>query len=177
MELAARDQVIVLEKNQAVGLETSSHNSGVIHSGIYYPTGSLKHRLCLEGNGLMYAWAAAHSVRANRIGKVMVATAQDEVEALEGVLGQAMANEVPVVRRLTVAEALGLEPEMRCVAALYSETSGVVDQAAYMRSLAGEIGAKGGMVALRHEVVGVARGGDGFLLQVRDADGAESDRG
>jgi L-2-hydroxyglutarate oxidase LhgO len=175
VELAARDQVIVLEKNHAVGLETSSHNSGVVHSGIYYPTGSLKHRLCLEGNALMYAWAASHSVRANRLGKVMVATAEDEVEALEEVLAQARANGVSGVRRLTAAEALALEPEMHCVAALYSDTSGVVDQAAYMRSLAGEIGARGGMVALQHEVVRVAREGDGFRVRVRDADGAESE--
>jgi L-2-hydroxyglutarate oxidase LhgO len=102
MELAARDELVLLEKNHAIGLETSSHNSGVIHSGIYYPTGSLKHRLCLEGNRLMYEWAESHSVRTKRLGKVMVATAPDEVDALEGVLRQAQANDVPGVRRLSL---------------------------------------------------------------------------
>jgi L-2-hydroxyglutarate oxidase LhgO len=174
-ELAARDEVVVLERNHAIGLETSSHNSGVIHSGIYYPTGSLKHRLCLEGNRLLYEWADSHSVRARRAGKIMVATADDEVDALEGVLRQAQANDVPGVRRLSVGEALEMEPSMRCVGALFSETSGVVDQAGYMRSLASELGLRGGFVALRHEVVAVERRGAGFTLGVRDADGAGSE--
>ena len=173
--LAARDQVLVLEKNHAIGLETSSHNSGVIHSGIYYPTGSLKHRLCLEGNRLLYEWAESHSVRTKRLGKVMVATADDEIDALEGVLRQAQANEVPGIRRLSVPEAGEMEPDLRCVAALYSETSGVVDQAGYMRSLASEVATRGGMVALQHEVTGAGRSGAGFLLEVRDAEGAESE--
>ncbi|HXH23079.1 MAG TPA: NAD(P)/FAD-dependent oxidoreductase [Dehalococcoidia bacterium] len=174
MELAARDQVIVLERNHAIGLETSSHNSGVIHSGIYYPTGSLKHRLCLEGNRLLYEWAQSHSVRTKRTGKIMVATAEDEIEALEGVLRQAQANEVPGVRRLSVAEACELEPSLRCVAALFSETSGVVDQAGLMRSLASELQSRGGIVALNHEVVAAERRGAGFSLAVRDADGTGS---
>jgi L-2-hydroxyglutarate oxidase LhgO len=174
VELAARDEVIVLERHHAVGLETSSHNSGVIHSGIYYPTGSLKHRLCLEGNRLLYEFAESHSVRAKRTGKVMVATAEDEVEALDGVLRQAQANDVPGVRRLSVAESSALEASMRCVAALFSETSGVVDQAGYMRVLASELAARGGLLALQHEVVSAERRGTGFTLGVRDAEGAES---
>jgi L-2-hydroxyglutarate oxidase LhgO len=175
MELASKGEVIVLEKNHAIGLETSSHNSGVVHSGIYYPTGSLKHRLCLEGNRLMYEWAESHSVKVSRLGKVMVATAPDEVEALEGVLRQAQANAVPGVRRISVPEAAALEPAMRCVAALCSETSGVVDQAGFMRSLAGEIAGRGGVVAIQHEVIDVERQAAGFRLQVRDADGLESE--
>lgn len=174
-ELAARDEVMVLERNHAVGIETSSHNSGVIHSGIYYPTGSLKHRLCLEGNRLLYEWSESHSVRTKRLGKVMVATAPDEIDAVESVRGQAQANDVPGVRRLSLAEAQELEPALHCVAALYSETSGVVDQAGYMRSLASEIASRGGMVALRHEVTGIEGRGAGFALSVRDADGAESE--
>ncbi len=114
-------------------------------------------------------------MRANRIGKIMVATVEDEVEALEGVRKQAEANGVPGVKRLTVAEAHALEPEVHCVAALFSETSGVVDQSGYMRSLAAEIGARGGMIALQHAVTAVERDGDGFRLQVRDADRVESE--
>lgn len=175
VQLAGRDPVIVLEKHQAVGLETSSHNSGVIHSGIYYPTGSLKHRLCLEGNRLLYDWAESHSVRTNRLGKIMVATAEDEEEALEGVLRQAQVNEVPGVRRLSKQEVRGLEPDMNCVAALLSETSGVVDQLGYMRSLVSEIGARGGVVALQHQVTAVEREGRGFRVHARDADGVQSE--
>jgi L-2-hydroxyglutarate oxidase LhgO len=175
VELAQRDDLILLEKNHAIGLETSSHNSGVIHSGIYYPTGSLKHRLCLEGNRLMYEWASTHSVRADRIGKIMVATADDEVEALEGVFRQAQANDVPGVCRLSLAEAEALERAMRCVAALFSDTSGVVDQAGYMRSLASEMVGRGGSIALQHEAVGLERDGAGFRALVRDEEGCESE--
>jgi L-2-hydroxyglutarate oxidase LhgO len=175
MELAARDQVVVLEKGPAPGLETSAHNSGVVHSGIYYPTGSLKHRLCLEGNRLLYEWAELYSVRTRRLGKLMVATAEDEVDALEGVLRQAQANEVPGVRRLSPAEAAQLEPQMRCVAALFSETSGVVDQAGFVRSLAAELVGRGGMLALRHEARGIERKGAGFIVRTRDPEGTESE--
>jgi L-2-hydroxyglutarate oxidase LhgO len=175
MELAAKDQVVVLEKNAAPGLETSSHNSGVIHSGIYYPTGSLKHLLCLEGNRLLYEWAASHSVRTLRPGKIMVATDEDEVEALEGVLRQAQANGVPGVRRLSLAEAAALEPRLRCAAALFSETSGVVDQAGFMRSLAAELVTRGGLLALRHEVRGIERKGAAFVVRARDPDGADTE--
>jgi L-2-hydroxyglutarate oxidase LhgO len=170
-ELALGDEVLVLEKHGAAGLETSAHNSGVVHAGIYYPTGSLKHRLCLEGNRLLYEWSKAHSVRAQRLGKLIVATAKDELDALEEVLRQAQANDVPGVRAISLKEARDIEPEIRCVAALYSETSGVVDQAGYTRSLAGEVAARGGMVALKHEVIGLQRLATGFRVEARDADG------
>jgi L-2-hydroxyglutarate oxidase LhgO len=123
----------------------------------------------------MYDWADSHSVRAGRTGKIMVATAADEIEALEGVLAQAEANGVPGVRRLSVEEARRIEPDLHCVAALFSETSGVLDQAGYMRSLASALTERGGMIALQHEAIGVERSGGGFKVHVRDGDGVESE--
>ncbi len=175
MELAPRGHVAVIERRHAPGLENSSHNSGVIHAGIYYPTGSLKHTLCIEGNGLLYAWAAAHDVRARRIGKLIIAVDEGEVDALAGVAAQARANGVPGVSHISDIAALReMEPAVRCVAALFSPSTGVVDQAAYVRSLAAAFEARGGWLALRHELTSAERHGAGFRLQVRGPDGATS---
>ena len=104
MELARTRQVAVVERHAGFGYETSSHNSGVVHAGIYYPTGSLKHELCVEGNGLLYAWAAAHSVRARRMGKLVIAVDESELASLEGVARQAAANGVPEIGRASGRE-------------------------------------------------------------------------
>ncbi len=172
--LGAESEVLVLERNRAPGLETSAHNSGVVHAGIYYPAGSLKHRLCIEGNRRLYAWAAEHGVRISPIGKLIIAVDGDDAEALEGVYQQARANEVPGVRRIGQAEARTFEPRVRCMDALFSETSGVIDQAGYARALAAEAQSRGAMVALQHELIGIERSGAGFLIEVVDADGARS---
>ncbi len=170
-ELAGLDEVLVLERNRAPGLETSAHNSGVVHAGIYYPTGSLKHRLCIEGNRLLYQWAADHSVRVARSGKLIIAVEEGDLGALEEVERQARANDVPGIRRLTAVEANALEPSVRSVAALLSETSGVIDQAAFVRSLASEAKERGVMIALEHEVLDSERCRPAFRLQVRDPEG------
>jgi L-2-hydroxyglutarate oxidase LhgO len=174
-ELAETDDVVLLERNRSYGLETSSHNSGVVHAGIYYPTGSLKHRLCIEGNGLLYAWAAERNVAVNRCGKLIIGVDETESEALEGVYAQAMANGVKGVSRIGGAEARALEPTVVCTDALYSETSGVIDQVGLMRSYAAAATERGAMLALQHEVIAIDRAGDGFVLQVRDHEGGESE--
>src|SRR5436853_2292396 len=97
LELAATRQVAVIERHERVGLETSSHNSGVIHAGIYYPTGSLKHTLCLEGNGLIYEWCATHAVRAHRTGKLIIAVDDTELSPLDALARQADENGVPEI--------------------------------------------------------------------------------
>jgi L-2-hydroxyglutarate oxidase LhgO len=171
-ELARDNDVLVLERRHAIGLETSSHNSGVVHAGIYYPTGSLKHRLCLEGNRVLYEWADSHTVRARRIGKLLIAVDEDEIVALEAVWEQALANGVSGLRRLTLAEASALEPGVRCAAAFFSETSGIVDQMGLMRSLLAAAQERGALIALHHEVVGCE--GERTRLRVRDEDGNES---
>src|SRR5688500_11156013 len=134
-ELARTYSVVVLERHESYGRETTAHNSGVIHAGIYYPTGSWKHRLCLAGNPALYSWCEAHNVPARRTGKLIVALDGDPAEALDRVAAQARANEVPGVRPLTPAEAVKLEPAVPAVAALFSESSGIIDALAYTRSL------------------------------------------
>jgi L-2-hydroxyglutarate oxidase LhgO len=174
-ELARTRQVAVIERHGGYGYETSAHNSGVIHAGIYYPTGSLKHTLCIEGNGLLYAWCAAHGVRANRIGKLIVAVDETDLPALEGVAQRAAENGVPEMMMIRAADPLReLEPSVRCVAALHSGTTGVVDQSALMASFAAAAQAGGAWIALKHEVVAIERTAGAFELRMTGPDGAET---
>lgn len=173
--LASRATVAVLERRPAFGLENSSHNSGVIHAGIYYPTGSLKHRLCIEGNRLLYAWCAAHGVRTRRCGKLIIAVDETERAALRTLHAQASANGVPDLEMIEDSARLReLEPAVRCVAALWSGTTGVVDAAGLMASLAAAAQARHAIIATRHAVTAIARTADGFALSIVDADGVDS---
>ncbi len=171
MDLSHSKRVAVIERHGAVGLETSSHNSGVIHAGIYYLTGSRKHRFCVEGNARLYAWADAHGVRAVRRGKLVIAVDASEAAALEAVHARAVANGVPEVAMIGAERARELEPQVRCAAAMWSGTTGVIDQGAYMASLAAAIEANGGVIALKHDVTATERTGDGFALRMTGPDG------
>jgi L-2-hydroxyglutarate oxidase LhgO len=140
--------VAVLEREKAIGQGVSSRNSEVIHGGLYYPTGSLKARLCVQGRRRLYAFLDSHHVAYDRCGKLVVATAPDEVARLDAILEQARTNDVEGMGRLSRAEALALEPELKCEAALISPQSGVFDSHSYMLALQGEIEAAGGAVVL-----------------------------
>ena len=131
--LAPDHSVLVIERHEGSGRETSSHNSGVIHAGIYYPTGSLKHRACIEGNALLYEWCEQRNVVHRRCGKLIVALAGDEIDGLDAVVEQAGANGVPGISRLTGTEARALEPAVPAAGALLSASTGVVDQAGAQR--------------------------------------------
>ncbi|MEX0749661.1 MAG: NAD(P)/FAD-dependent oxidoreductase [Dehalococcoidia bacterium] len=174
-ELARKRQVAVIERHAGFGFETSSHNSGVIHAGIYYPTGSLKHTLCLEGNALIYEWCAAHSVRAHRLGKLIIAVDATELDALDDVAQRASENGVPEMRVVRdEAELREIEPHVRCVAGLFSGSTGVVDQSALIASYAREVERRDGWIALKHEVLSIARANGGFTIAMRGPDGEET---
>ena len=138
--------VAVLEAGPIIGEGVSARNSEVIHGGLYYPTGSLKARLCVEGRRALYAFLDAHKVAYDRCGKLVVATNAEEVGRLDGILAQAQTNDVEGMARLTKAQALALEPQLNCEAALISPESGVFDSHGYMLALQGEIEAAGGAV-------------------------------
>ncbi|MEX2032449.1 MAG: FAD-dependent oxidoreductase, partial [Dehalococcoidia bacterium] len=169
-----RESVIVIERNESYGRETSSHNTGIVHAGMFYETGSLKHRLCLEGNILLHEWADANALPMRRCGKLIVAVDPDDRDGLERVWRRAEANDVPEMRRLTSTEALGLEPRVRMAEAIWSGTSSVIDQAAYARSLESACQEAGVLFAYQHSVRHVSREGDTLTVGLRDADGAES---
>jgi len=147
--LAQRGLVVaVLEQDRLIGQGVSSRNSEVIHGGLYYETGSLKARLCVEGRHRLYDFLDAHHVAYDRCGKLVVATTLDEVGRLEGILEQARINGVDGIAPLSKTQALALEPELQCEGALISPHSGVFDSHGYMLALQGGIEAAGGAVVL-----------------------------
>jgi L-2-hydroxyglutarate oxidase LhgO len=158
--------VAVLEEEAAIGQGVSSRNSEVIHGGLYYPTGSLKARLCVAGRRALYAFLESHHVDFDRCGKLVVATKADEVGKIEEIYAQAVANGVEGIAHMTRAQALALEPELNCVAALVSPQSGVFDSHGYMLALQGEIEAAGGAVVLATPFSGATPlDGGGFLVR------------
>lgn len=161
-------EVLVLERNQAIGMETSARNSEVIHAGIYYPTGSLKAELCVEGKHRLYAYCAARGVRNHRCGKLIVACDGAQVDALKGIRNQGLANGAGELAWLDEAAARAMEPNVRCVAAVYSETTGIVDSHAFMLALQGDLEAHGGVLATHTTVRAVDATGGGITVRTDD---------
>ncbi len=127
--------LVLVEKNETFGLETSSRNSEVIHSGIYYPPGSLKARLCVEGSALLYRFCDDHGINYTRCGKVIVAGSPAEEDSLDRLQETGAANGVDDLELLTAVELGALEPNIRAVSALYSPSTGVVDSHSLMACL------------------------------------------
>ncbi len=166
--------MLVVERHASYARETSSHNSGVIHSGIYYATGSWKHRLCIEGNQALYAWCEAHSVPHRRVGKLIVATDTSELDRLDELEALGRANGVPGLKRLSASEARSVEPEVPAAGALYSPTTGIVDQLELARSLEAAARRAGVEFAYYHRLVSAERTSSMFHVKHRDAAGIES---
>lgn len=140
--------VLVLEKNDHIGEGVSSRNSEVIHTGLYYPTGSLKARFCVQGRRALYAFLDSHKIDYRRCGKLVVATEEAEVDRIEAIFHQATANGVEGLEHLTGAQARALEPGLNAHAAILSPESGVFASHDYMLALQGEIEDAGGSVVL-----------------------------
>jgi len=154
--LAAQNlQVVVLEKNDSFGQETSSRNSEVIHAGIYYPKKFLKSILCLEGNRLLYEWCTRHSVPHRRIGKLIVATNEGECSDLVRIKKTAEANGVEGLNLLSKTEILSKEPNVFALAALYSPNTGIVDSHRLMYSLVKSAVGKGAIITYRAKVTAI----------------------
>lgn len=151
LALAGRE-VLVLESEGAIGTGTSSRNSEVIHAGIYYPQGSLKATLCVEGRDALYEYAQARGVAHSRCGKLIVATSAEQVAQLDVIRAKAAANGVDDLVLLTAQQALAMEPQLQCVAALHSPSTGIVDSHALMLSLLGDLENAGGMLALKSPI-------------------------
>jgi L-2-hydroxyglutarate oxidase LhgO len=163
-------EVVILEAEDAIGTHASSRNSEVIHAGIYYPQGSLKARACVEGRERLYAYCVERGVPNRRCGKLIVATDAAQLDALEGIRRRAQANGVTDVVRLSPAQARAMEPELHCVAALYSPSTGIIDSHALMLAYLGDAERAGAMLALKSPLVkGVVRTG-GIELHVAGAE-------
>lgn len=165
--------LVVLERHERHGQETSSRNSEVIHAGMYYAPGSLKARLCVEGNRLIYEACARHGLPHARLGKLIAATRADEVEDLERLLERGRENGVSL-RLLSAAEARALEPDVPSVAALLSPDTGILSAHALMDHLLHAARAAGAVLQPRSEVLGLERRQGDFRLSVRGPEGLES---
>ena len=163
-------EVIVLERHGVIGSEVSSRNSGVIHAGLYYPNGSLKARACVAGRHALYEFCANHGVAHARTGKLVVATEDDQLDAMDALMERARGNGVGDLVRLDPKEVRELEPEVSCAGALLSPSSGIVDVHEYMLALEGDAEASGAFVALGSPCLGGAVRDDGIRI---DAGGAE----
>ena len=159
-------ETLALEAESTIGTATSARNSEVIHAGLYYPRGSLKARLCVQGRQALYDYCASHGVAHQRCGKLIVATRDEQIGALERIGAAAAANGVHDLRRLDAAQARAREPALQCVAALESPSTGIIDSHGLMLALLGDLESAGGLVAVRSPVLSGRILADGILLRV-----------
>jgi L-2-hydroxyglutarate oxidase LhgO len=168
LALAGRE-VMVLEREATIGTGTSSRNSEVIHAGIYYPAGSLKARLCVQGKAMLYAYGAERGIAHQRCGKLIVANTPSQLAALPAIVDQARTNGVDDLVLLDGAQAMALEPALQCLGAVWSPSTGIVDSHALMLALQGDLEHAGGLVACHAVVQSLALLKDG--IEVLTADG------
>ena len=159
-------EVVILEAENAFGTATSARNSEVIHAGIYYPPGSAKAALCVRGKTLLYDFCASHQVAHQRCGKLIVASDESELPALQRLAATAQANGVHDMQWLEPEQAQALEPELRCVGALLSPSTGIIDSHGLMLALLGQAGLHGAALALCSPVNAITPTGRGLLLDV-----------
>ncbi len=175
-ELSQRlDTVVVIEREVGPGREISSRNSGVVHAGIYYPSDSLKTKLCIEGKHRLYAWCEAHDVSHKRTGKLIVATNPDDERRLRRIAKHANDVGAGDLRLMTGAEARADEPELRCALALHSPTSGVVDVHELLASLARAVREADGEIVCHTAVEAIDRIDRGWVVRTKDTHGTETE--
>ena len=174
MALQGRE-TILLEREASFGTISSARNSEVIHAGIYYPKDSLKAKLCVEGNRLLYAYCRTHQVSTQACGKLIVAADASQLDDLQAILYKAQNNQVPDIKMISGAQAIALEPQLQCEAAVLSSSTGVVDSHGLMLSLLGGFEDAGGMVAYQSPLLSAkpigSNAAGGFELTIGGADG------
>lgn len=165
MSLKGRE-VVILDRGETIGCETSSRNSEVVHAGIHYAPGTLKARLCVEGRERLYEYCAGKGVAHRRLGKLIAAAGPEQISALETIKTNAESNGVGDLAILSGPQAQAMEPALACEAALYSPSTGIVDSHGLMVALLADAQANGATLALRSPVTGGAAGNGRVLLEV-----------
>ena len=161
-------EVLVLEQHDAIGTETSSRNSEVIHAGIYYPKGSLKAQLCVQGKKLLYAYCEDRQIPFKRCGKIIVACSDAQVPVVKGYIQKAAENGVSDLRWMEAKEVYGLEPQVSAVGGVLSPSTGIIDSHAYMLSLQGDIEANAGSLVFLTKVTGIESRASGCVIKTSD---------
>ncbi len=158
-------ETLILEALASFGTQTSSRNSEVVHAGVYYPRGSLKARLCVEGRESLYAFCDRYGIEYRRCGKLIVAASESQLPELHRLHSSGLINGAPLTL-LDRREALNLEPSLSCVAALHSPTTGIIDTHAYMLALLGQAQNRGALLACDSRVTSLRPDGDAVLISV-----------
>jgi len=164
-------EVYVLEKNETFGQEISSRHSGVIHCGIYYPEGSLKAKMCVAGNHILYELCERYGIGHRRLGKLIVATSDEEIGELQILLERGLRNGAEGLRILSKREIKELEPNVEGVAAILSPATGVIDSHALMKYFIAKAMDGGVQIAYHTKVVGIEKVADGYKVTVEDGTG------
>jgi L-2-hydroxyglutarate oxidase LhgO len=164
-------EVYVLEKNETFGQEISSRHSGVIHSGIYYPEGSLKAEMCVAGNHILYELCESYGIGHRRLGKLIVATSDEETGELQTWLERGQRNGAEGLRMLSKREIKELEPNVEGVAAILSPSTGVIDAHALMKYFIAKAKDGGAQIAYHTKVVGIEKVADEYKVTVEDGTG------
>jgi 2-hydroxyglutarate dehydrogenase len=166
-ELLARHphlKLVVLEKEDVLSKHQTGHNSGVIHSGIYYAPGSLKAKLCTEGRRSLWEYCDAKHIAYKQVGKLIVATEESELDRLDGLMQRGIANGIEGLEIVDAAGIMAREPHCRGIKAIFSPVTGIVDYGVVARSYGEDILAAGGEIFVNREVLGIDRiGGESIL--------------
>ncbi len=163
-------EVIVLERAEAIGTETSSRHSEVVHAGIYYEPGSLKARFCVNGKLQMYRYMEERGIPHKRLGKLIVATVDNQLAALQQIKDRATRNGVEDLEFLSRDEIARREPELNCVTALWSPSTGIADSHSFMLALQGDAEDRGTMIAFHTHVESGRIEDDGIRLDIDGED-------
>jgi len=163
-------EVVVLEAEPEIGMHTSSRNSEVIHAGLYYKEDSLKARLCVEGKELLYRYCEDRNIPHQRIGKIIVASHENESAKLEAIHEQAMKNGVDDLSFVDKARVREMEPEVQCHTGLFSPSTGIIDSHSLMLSMQADIEAHGGSVLTHSRVSSLGTAASGFWLTIENVE-------
>ncbi|MBF0537786.1 MAG: NAD(P)/FAD-dependent oxidoreductase [Nitrospirae bacterium] len=164
------DDILVIERHDDFGRQTSSRNSEVIHSGIYYPTGSLKAELCVEGAPMLYRYCQDHGIAHRRIGKLIVATQESEIQQLEELYRRGRLNGVRDMVFLEADEVARMEGNVNAVRALYSPNTGIIDSHGLMKRLFTVAQGRGVTFSFNEEVISIEHEADGYVVGIKSDD-------
>lgn len=163
--------IIIMEKQGQFGWETSSRNSEVIHAGMYYPTNSLKAKVCIDGNPRLYEFCTKHNIPHQRIGKLIIAREESEIPSIEGILKQGQNNGVIGLEMLDKTQVATLEPHITAVAAIYSPNTGIINSHKLMAKLESIAMQGETMIAYHHEVKNIQHVKDQYEVTYTDPAG------
>lgn len=170
----AHRQVYVIEKNESFGQETSARNSQVIHAGIYYPEGSLKAQLCVEGNSLLYQLCETYDIGHQKLGKLIVAANTQEIDQLHAIIDKGRKNGARGLTLLSRKQLKNIEPNIEARAAILSPSTGIIDVCALMSSFYGRAREHGARIVCRTELVAIEQIANGYRITAKDPAGSTS---